>query len=458
MKVRRIKKISKRIAVGGLMALVFSTGVLMAGSLCAPALASTSYDELRTFAEVLALIKNYYVEEKTTKELAVGAVKGLLRTLDPHSSYMDAETYKNRREETEGKFGGLGIEITMMDSYVTIIAPIEGTPAERVGLKSGDQITKINGNSTKNMDLHEAVKRMRGQIGTKITLTIFRESTSETFNVDIIRALIKIKSVRFSMIDKEVGYLRITSFSKDTAKEVRRALDKLGKKGLKRLVLDLRNNPGGLLKQAVDVCDLFIEKGHIIVSTRGRAPDQNSKFISNRWGGFTDFPMVVLMNAGSASASEIVAGAFQDLKRAVIVGERSFGKGSVQTIRQLSDGSGLSLTTARYFTPSGKMIHGVGIEPDIEVKFLLKTEDGEDRELPEPLREKDLIERFKGVSDYHDPLKDRKIQEKMKIIPKKRSKKDLESRRKIFDLENDNQLQKALEVVKNLDKPKVSKL
>ncbi len=419
-----------------------------------PAQASvSSYDNLRTFAEVLALIQSFYVEEKTTKELATGAIKGLLRTLDPHSSYMDVSTYKNRQEETEGKFGGLGIEITLMDSYVTIVSPIEDTPAERKGLKSGDQIIKIEEQSTKNMDLYMAVKLMRGKIGTDVTLTIFRESSTKTFDVTITRAMIKIRSVKYKMIDKTIGYVRVSSFSQATTRELNSALSDMKNKGMKRIVLDLRNNPGGLLKQAVDVSDLFVGKGHTIVSTRGRTPDQNSQFFSNSWGDYADMPMVVIINAGSASASEIVAGAMQDLERAVVVGDRSFGKGSVQTIRRLSDGSGLSLTTARYFTPSGKMIHGIGIEPDVLVKLELKDDDGEDVDLPEPIREKDLIENFNGKDNFSEKLK-----KNGNIKQRKRTKEDLKKARKIFNLEKDNQLRRAIEVLRAVSGSKVTKL
>jgi carboxyl-terminal processing protease len=435
----------------------FSIGTAIGFRSPAQAQASTSYDELRVFAEVLALIQNYYVEEKTTKDLAVGAIKGLLKTLDPHSSYMDTEIYKSRKQETEGKFGGLGIEITVMDSYIGIVSPIEGTPADRAGLQPGDLIVKIEDATTKDMYLIEAVKRMRGKIGTKIKITIFRERTNKTFDVEIIRALIQIQSVKSAMIDDETGYLRIVTFSQNTARDARIQLEEMREKnGMKRLVLDLRNNPGGLLKQAVDVSDLFLEKGHTIVSTRGRTPDQNSRFQSNKWGGFTDFPIVVLQNAGSASASEIVAGALKDLKRGVIVGQRSFGKGSVQTIRQLSDGSGLSLTTARYYTPADIMIHGVGIEPHVSVELILTDEEGEKIELPKPIREKDLIDRFNG--DVHAPLGKPNIPKELKKNGKKTKKRDLKDRRKIFDLEKDNQLQKALEVVKKLSGPYVEKI
>lgn len=421
----------------GLAAILFGIGIGYGLNMRGSAMAATSYDHLRIFAEVLSLIQTYYVEEKTPKELSEGAIKGLLRTLDPHSSYMDAEMFKTRKEETEGKFGGIGIEITIRDSFITIVAPIEDTPAEKVGLQAGDKITKIEGVSTKDMTLMDAVKKMRGKIGTDVNLTIFREETNEVFEQTITRGLIKIHSVKSAMIDDDVAYVRILSFNQGTTKELRAAMRKLKNKGFKGMVLDLRNNPGGLLEQSVNVARLFLEKGVTIVSTRGRINDQNLRRTTTSNGLYTDFPMVVLINAGSASASEIVAGAFQDLKRAVIVGTTSFGKGSVQTIRQLTDGSGLSLTTARYYTPAGRMIHGTGIKPNLEVKF--EKPDEEKDEGPKPLREKDLMKRF---DENHGKA--------IKQESKKEAKKPV-AKRKIFDLEKDNQLRRGVELIKAWD-------
>ncbi len=433
----RIKKVFRNFALWGLTALLIGLGLGLGLGLRSPAAAATtSYDHLRVFADVLAMIQNYYVEEKTSKDLSEGAIRGLLRTLDPHSSYMDPETFKSRKQETEGKFGGLGIEITIRDSFITIVAPIEDTPAERKGLQAGDKIVKIEGKITKDMSLTDAVKMMRGKIGTDITLSIFREGEDgkdemgETFEVTITRALIKIHSVKFDMIDDEVAYLRILSFNQNTSKETRKAVDKLRKNSFKGMVLDLRNNPGGLLRQAVDVSRLFLGKGLTVVSTRGRTRDQNMREVTEVDGPYTDFPMVVLINAGSASASEIVAGAFQDLKRALVVGVRSFGKGSVQTIRPLGNGAGLSLTTARYYTPSDRMIHGTGIEPDIMVKF--RPPKKEDEEKLEPLREKQLMERFNGSAE-------------------EKEKTPVKEKRKIFDLEKDNQLRRGVELIKAWD-------
>ena len=419
----------------GLAALLFGIGLGFGLNWSGKAQASTSYDHLRIFAEVLSMIQNYYVEEKTPKELSEGAIKGLLRTLDPHSMYMDKEMFKTRQEETAGKFGGIGIEITIRDSMLTIVSPIEDTPASKKGLQAGDVISKIDGAPTKDMTLMNAVKKMRGKVGTDVTITILREDVDKLFDVTITRGIIKIRSVRYGMIDDEVAYLRIASFNQTTTKEVKAGLEKMMKKNFTGLVLDLRNNPGGLLEQAVDVSRLFLDKGNTIVSTRGRIGEQNLRRITTEKGVFADAHVVVLINAGSASASEIVAGAFQDLKRAVIVGTTSFGKGSVQTIRRLTDGSGLSLTTARYYTPAGRMIHGTGIKPDFEVKFI--PLDKEDKDAPKPFREKQLMEQFDD--NNHGKVKKEKTDKtKTKKIEK----------RKVFDLEKDNQLRRAVEIIK----------
>ena len=431
-----MKRAFRKFVPLGLAALLFGAGLGFGLNWNSNAQAATSYDHLRIFAEVLSMIQNYYVEAKTPKELSEGAIKGLLRTLDPHSMYMDKEMFKSRQEETAGKFGGIGIEITIKDSMLTIVSPIEDTPASEKDLQAGDKIAKIDGTSTKDMTLMNAVKKMRGKVGTDVTITILREDVEKMFDVTITRGIIKIRSVRYDMIDKEVAYLRIASFSQSTTKEVNAGVEKMMKNKFKGLVLDLRNNPGGLLEQAVDVSRLFLDKGNTIVSTRGRIGEQNLRRSTTEKGAFADFPIVVLINAGSASASEIVAGAFQDLKRAVIVGTTSFGKGSVQTIRQLTDGSGLALTTARYYTPAGRMIHGTGIKPDFEVKFI-PLED-KDKDAPAPMREKQLMERFDknhGETDKEKAIKEKKT-------------KNGKIKRKVFDLEKDNQLRRAVELIK----------
>ncbi len=443
------KKFLKSLFYVVVAAFFFGAGLGLVATWRTPAVAAEStYENLKVFAEIMSLVQNYYVEEKTSKELTEGAIHGLLRVLDPHSAYMDRDSYSARKQETEGQFGGLGIEITIRDNYVVIVSPIEDTPAERAGLVSGDKIIKIDGIVAKDMDIMEAVKRMRGKVGTSVKLTIYREQGDKTFDVDIVRAIVKVKSVKYGMIDSDTGYLRILSFTAETSRDTLAALTELKGKGMKQLVLDLRNDPGGLLKEAVEVSQLFIKEGEVIVSTRGRTSDQNSRFLSQDKDADTLTPVVVLINAGSASASEIVSGALKDHHRAVIVGVRSFGKGSVQTVRELSDGSGLSLTTARYFTPAGTMIHGIGIEPDVEVKMNVPagTEQG-----PEPIREKDLMDSFNGTRDVRqdrlEQLKEKSAADK--AIMKEKEKEPLENFKKIFDMEKDNQLQKAVQILKD---------
>ncbi|MBI2876372.1 MAG: S41 family peptidase, partial [Candidatus Tectomicrobia bacterium] len=315
----------------------FFTGNLMAQRVQAR---GEVYDELRIFSEVLSLVQKKYVEDVKSEELVRGAISGMLRTLDPHSSYMSPDIFKEMQVETEGSFGGLGIEITLKDEQLTVVSPIEGTPAYESGIKSGDRILKVNGELTKDFTLLEAVKRMRGPAGTKVTLTIMREGFAEPKDFELTRAIIKIKSVKWKMQDETIGYVRLASFNKTTADELENALEEMEKKKMAGLILDLRNNPGGLLDQAVRVTEFFLKKGDLIVYTKGRSDDQNLRFVARGKDAYLGFPMVVLVNEGSASASEIVSGALQDLERAVIMGTKTFGKGSVQTIVPLSDGSG----------------------------------------------------------------------------------------------------------------------
>jgi carboxyl-terminal processing protease len=446
---KRLLKATLYISAGAFFAGV-GIGIVALSRTSAQAAGDSTYENLRVFAEVMTLIQNYYVEEKSTKDLTEGAIKGLLRTLDPHSAYMDRSAYDSRKQETEGKFGGLGIEITVFDGFVAIVAPMEDTPAEKAGLLAADKIIKIDGTTTKDMEIMDAVKKMRGEVGTKVRLTILRGEGKEAlppFDVELTRATIKVHPVKFEMIDGDIGYLRIVTFSMNTALEAGEALKKFKDKKFKALVLDLRNDPGGLLKEAVEVCELFLKEGQTIVSTRGRTPEQNAVFYSHNKAPLADIPMVVLINAGSASASEIVAGALKDTKRAVLIGNRSFGKGSVQTVRELSDGSGLSLTTARYFTPAGIMIHGVGVSPDIEVKLKIP---GRDDDGIEPMREKDLMESFSGGGDGRPapkpkvPPTDKDKETSKPVAPIKQE----FGPRKVFDLEKDNQLQRAVEVIK----------
>jgi carboxyl-terminal processing protease len=330
---------------------------------------AATYENLRLFTEVLSIVQSQYVDEVPPKDLIYNAIKGTLRGLDPHSSFLDPDMYREMQVETSGSFGGLGIEITLRDDVLTVVAPIEGTPAYRAGIQPGDRILKIEGLSTKDMQLADAVKRMRGKPGSKITVTIVREGWTEPKDFLITREQIRVQSVKNNQLEPGIEYIRLRQFQEQTSNDLETALEKYVKEGkIQGLVLDLRNNPGGLLTSAVEVTEKFLEPGKLVVYTEGRVRNQNMRFSSNAKRSFTDFPVVVLVNQGSASASEIVAGALQDYGRAVVLGTQSFGKGSVQTIIPLSDGSGLRLTTAKYFTPKGRSIHGKGITPDILVE------------------------------------------------------------------------------------------
>jgi len=329
---------------------------------------SPTYEQLRLFTEVLSIVQNQYVDEVPPKELIYSAIKGTLRGLDPHSSFLDPENYKEMQVETSGSFGGLGIEITLRDDILTVVSPIEGTPAYRAGIQPGDRIVKIDGLITKDMQLSDAVKRMRGKPGTKVTISIMREGLTEPKDVDITREQIRVHSVRTQDLGQGIAYIKLRQFQEQSSHDLDQALEKFSKSGMKALVLDLRNNPGGLLTSAVEVTEKFVDDGKLVVYTEGRVRNQNMRFSAHSKHPYSSLPMVVLVNQGSASASEIVAGALQDYGRAMVVGTQSFGKGSVQTIIPLSDGSGLRLTTAKYFTPKGRSIHGKGITPDIVVE------------------------------------------------------------------------------------------
>ncbi|MFL6622679.1 MAG: S41 family peptidase [Sulfurifustis sp.] len=326
-------------------------------------------DELRTFTEVYARIKSDYVEQVEDKKLLEEAIQGMLAGLDPHSSYLDAEGFREVRVETEGQFGGLGIEVTMENGFVKVVSPIEDTPAASAGLKPGDLIIRLDDKAVKGMQLTEAVKLMRGKPGSDIVLTVVREGSSKPLKFTLTRAVIKIQSVKQRLFEPGYGYVRITQFQSATPKSLSAAVKKLeteNKGPLRGLVLDLRNNPGGVLNAAVGVSDAFLDKG-LIVYTEGRASDSKLRFSASPGDILNGAPMVVLVNSGSASASEIVAGALQDHKRAVIMGTKTFGKGSVQTIVPVSNGAALKLTTARYYTPEGRSIQAAGIVPDIAV-------------------------------------------------------------------------------------------
>jgi carboxyl-terminal processing protease len=371
------------------VALIMFTGAVMAKRL---PFQSDSYEDLKIFTEVLSYVEANYVDEVEPDKLVQGAIRGMLRTLDAHSSYMPRDVYREMQVETEGQFGGLGIEITIRDEILTVVSPIEGTPAFRAGIQAGDKIVTVEGESTKDMSLIEAVKLLRGPIDTSVTIGVFREGFKEPKDFSLTRAVIQIKSVRSKMLPESIGYIKLRSFHKNTSEELDEALLDFDERHISGLVLDLRNNPGGLLEQAIAVTDEFIEGGQLIVYTKGRLANQNMKGYSKTQGSHPNVPLVILVNGGSASASEIVAGALQDLKRATIIGTKTFGKGSVQTIIPLSDGSGLRLTTAKYYTPKGRMIHEKGIIPDVIVEEP-KPETAEGEESPsEPNRPTGLPE------------------------------------------------------------------
>ena len=347
------------------------------------------YKDIELFTEVLRQVEENYVEPEDTKKLIDGAIKGMMQSLDPHSSYMTKEENDDLRIETQGSFMGVGMQITVRDNILTVIAPIEDTPAFKAGIKAGDKIIKIDEKTTLDMTSSEAVKLIRGPKGSSVKLTISRKGVDKPLIFNIVRDVIPLQSVRSYRLGYDIGYVRITNFQGNTTDELLSALGKLEKEGpVKGIILDLRDNPGGLLTQAVGVSDVFLESG-IIVSTRGRIKEQDMVESATKSDSDRTYPMVVVVNGGSASASEIVAGALKDNKRALILGTRTFGKGSVQTILPLSDGSGLRLTTARYYTPSGRSIQVSGIEPDIEMEYAPYEEKNEE-EMPQFMREVDL--------------------------------------------------------------------
>lgn len=334
------------------------------------------YKNLELFADVLTIVQKSYVKELSSKDLIYGAIRGVIGTLDPHSQFLEQEEYKEMKIETEGEFGGLGIEITIKDRYLTIVTPLEDTPAYNAGLKSGDRIIKIDGESTENITLNDAVKKLRGEPGTKITLTILRPDKKEFMEFTVERSQIKIESIKDAqIIADDICYIRITQFQENTSDDFEDGLKKLLPQVKEGIVLDLRNNPGGLLQDAVDAASLFIEAPRLIVSTKGRLTDQNQEFNSNNKSAIKDMPLVILINKGSASGAEIVAGAVKDWHRGILIGTNTFGKGSVQSVLPLRDGSALKLTTATYFTPQGTNINEIGIKPDIEIALTSEEEE-----------------------------------------------------------------------------------
>ncbi|MBE3085787.1 MAG: S41 family peptidase, partial [Bacteroidetes bacterium] len=388
-----MKKISTRLS----LVVVICLGVFVLLGLYndskVSALDKSVYKDIKTFNEVFDMVKKNYVDEVDSATLIQGAINGMIRSLDPHSSFMTPEIYKELEVETQGRFGGIGIEITILKDVLTVVSPIEDTPAFNAGIKTGDQIIRIDGKSTKDITIMEAVKKLRGPKDTKVTITIMRENMPKPKDIVLTRAIIQIKSVKAKTFENHIGYIRVASFHERTSDDLRKALREVSEKlnPMKGLVLDLRNDPGGLLIQAIEVADMFLKSG-VIVSTRGRTKNMETKAMARNDDNEITCPMVVLVNEGTASAAEIVAGALQDNGRALVIGTQTFGKASVQTVIPLEDGSALKLTTARYYTPKGRSIQAEGIKPDIVVKYIRPSEDAENNTAwwEDRVREKDL--------------------------------------------------------------------
>ena len=364
-----------------------------------------------------------------------GAINGMVKSLDPHSSYMTPDLYKELEVETQGHFGGIGIEIMIIKDVLTVISPIEDTPAFNAGLKPGDQIIKIDGKSTKNIEITEAVKKLRGPKDTKVTITIMRENMAAPKDFTLTRAIIQIKSIKVKKLEDNIGYIRIAAFQEKTSDDLRKELREISEKlnPMKGLILDLRNDPGGLLTQAIEVSDIFLKSG-VIVSTRGRVKSMETKSMAKNDGDKITCPIIVLVNEGTASAAEIVAGALQDNGRALVVGTQTFGKASVQTVIPLEDGSALKLTTARYYTPKGRSIQAEGITPDIIVKYIKPSEDVEAvAGMEEQIREKDLEGHIKPAKEDGTKVDETQSKEK----------------KDSSNLANDNQLKTAVDILKS---------
>ncbi len=434
------KQIRRTLTALAIISVVFWFGGQLVGRVSA--VAKETYENIEVFTNVLSLVQKNYVDPVTTKQLIDGAITGMLNALDPHSSYLPPEMYKELQVDTRGSFGGLGIEITTRNSVLTVVSPIEDTPAYRAGIKPGDMILKIDDDFTKDMPLVEAVKRMRGPQGTTVRLTLRRESVANVITVTLTREVIKIQSVKGRMLDKNYGYVRITQFQEHTHDDFVLQFSRLEKENggpLSGLVLDLRNNPGGLLTQSIKIADEFIDSG-LVVYTDGRLENQKQKYFAHKAGTHVDFPMIVLVNGGSASASEIVAGALQDHKRALVLGTQTFGKGSVQTILPLDESAAIRLTTARYYTPNGRSIQATGITPDIILDNATakpKTDGGSG--FPQ-LREENLPRHFEQkrppAPSEHPALKEDESPEGTPLV-------------KEGELGKDPQLDRALELLKS---------
>lgn len=397
-----------------------------------------TYEELKAFTQALELVRRHYVEEPDTKTLIQGAIRGMVSGLDPHSSFMTERAFKEMDLDIRGAFEGVGIQIGIKNQQLTVISPIEDTPADRAGIAAGDKILRIDDAWTRDLSIEDAVDRMRGPKGTKVRLLILRNGWEKPKEFTIIRGVIKVQSVKSKMLEGDIGYVKITQFQGRTGQELERHIGRLRDKGMKRLVLDLRNDPGGVLDASVDVSSLFLPKDSLIVYLQGRNASDRKDFRSAISGPYQDVPLVVLVNAGSASASEIVAGALQDSGRSLIVGTQTFGKGSVQTVFSLEGGTGLRLTTAKYYTPSGRSIQNVGITPDIEVKLPTVKKPPKDGDVHVVVREKDLERHLKNEAVKEEHIKKEQQRDDdlmMEVIPK--------------DEKEDLQLQKAIEILKS---------
>ncbi len=408
------------------------------------------YESLKRFSQILELVEQNYVTKTSSKKILDGAIKGMLENLDPHSTFMTPEEYKEMQETTSGEFSGVGIEVTQDNGQIKVVSPIEDTPAYRAGIQPGDIILEVDGNSTHELSLQEVVSKIRGPKGTKVELTIIHTNSNSPETVSITRESIPLISVKSSELEKGYLWLRITRFSERTTDDLHAAIAKAKKGELKGIVLDMRNNPGGLVDQSVSVSDTFLSKGDI-VSIRGRNAMSVRTYSAKKQSTDVTVPLVVLVNAGSASASEIVAGALRDHKRAVIIGEKTFGKGSVQNIMPLADGSGLKLTIALYYTPNGSTIQAEGITPDMEIPFEIPKEDDVKKNRL-TIREKDLSRHIEGEEEKKQKKNDaaapalttKKGDDEAKTKAAK-EKEDVKDR-----LARDNQLRMALQVVKSL--------
>ena len=411
----------KRRLIYGVLATALTVNLLIGAriymSTAQAAEKDSPYQSIELFSTVLEKVRKDYVDGQNLKyqDLVYGALKGMLNTLDPHSEFMEPEKYHELQNDTQGAFGGLGIVVSMRDNFVTVVAPMDDTPGAKAGILSGDRIVKINSQSTEKMTLADAVKNLRGEPGSSIKLTIFRPSNGSVKEYNLTRAIINVDMVKdingkkeFPLSDNKIGYVHLTQFGEKTSDDLEAALRKLKGEGMQALILDLRWNPGGLLEQAVDVCEKFLPRGQLVVTTEGRSKEQTSvRKAAGHGDEIRNMPMVVLVNLGSASASEIVAGCLQDLKRAIILGEKTFGKGSVQSILPLGDGSALRLTTAKYYTPSHKVIHEEGITPDVLVAMSAEEErDMLLRRAPGGLESLDEKDRDR-VANARDPQIDR---------------------------------------------------